>query len=206
MSPTNWVAYIFIFLAKGKKPAARHKEVKKQQHADKRHQASFPGLDKTPAAKPITMYDSVDVAQIPPNPEAVAGYVGGNWPTFNTLKQQFPKAKKLSIAVNAREDADCLDVEVGDATPNEVPQWVTRQWARGIRRPCIYANLSTMGDVVLRMQANGINRKHIRLWVAHYTNIAHIPPSGYNYDGCQWTSRAHGRNLDCSLLREDFFD
>jgi hypothetical protein len=30
----------------------------------------------------LTMFDSVTVSQIPAKAEAVAGYVGGHWPTF----------------------------------------------------------------------------------------------------------------------------
>jgi hypothetical protein len=64
----------------------------------------------------IQMFDSVDVATVPNNPQAVAGYVGGHWPTYNSLVQKFPKSHHLSIAVNSGEDAECLDIENGDAT------------------------------------------------------------------------------------------
>jgi hypothetical protein len=56
---------------------------------------------------------------IPKTAEAVAGYVGGHWPTYNQLVKDFPHAHKLSIAVFASEDADCLDIEKGDATPDQ---------------------------------------------------------------------------------------
>lgn len=152
-------------------------------------------------ARQFTMYDSTEVGQIPVTAEAVAGYVGGNWPTFGPLSQKFGKAKRLSIAVNAGEDAECLDVETGDATPAEAPAWVNRQKARGVARPVLYANFSTMPAVKAALASAGIPRSAVRLWVAEYTYTPHIP-SGY--DACQYTNRALGRNLDASLCNPGF--
>ena len=150
----------------------------------------------------LTMYDSVSVGQIPADAQAVAGYVGGNWPTYSSLERLHPDAHKLSIAVNAGEDADCLDVETGDATPADAPAWVRRQLARGVWRPCLYANASTMPAVVHALAQGGIARREIRLWVASYTGYPHIPNG---YDACQWTNTALGRNLDASLCSDTFF-
>lgn len=150
---------------------------------------------------PITMYDSTEPREIPPNPEAVAGYVGGHWPTYPELVARFPKAKRLSIAVNASENANCLDIESGDATPAEALAWCDRQHNRGVRRPCLYANLSTMPAV--KAAVGALPRSRYRLWVAHYTYVEHLPEG---YDACQWTDEAHGRNLDRSICKADFFD
>ncbi len=160
---------------------------------------------RAPAPVPVTaMFDSVDLAQFPPNPPAVAGYVGGYWPTYAALVRKFPKARHLSIAVNAGEDAECLDVETGDATPAQAPAWVRRQLSRGVKRPVVYANLSTMPAVVAALTGAGIARASVRLWVAQYAQpaVAHIPAG---CDACQWTDRAFGRNLDQSLLHPSFF-
>src|ERR1035438_1080131 len=62
-------------------------------------------IKEAEAPKTVRMYDSVDLNEFPPNPEAVAGYVGGKWPTYAPLVKKFPKAHHLSIAVNAAEDA-----------------------------------------------------------------------------------------------------
>ncbi len=151
-----------------------------------------------PARKPqFAMFDSVDLSQVPQSAQAVAGYVGGKWPTYGEAVKRFPNAKHLSIAINATEDAECLDVETGDATPAEAPAWVHRQQSRGVRRPVLYANFSTMPQVVGALKGAGINPLlDVRLWVAHYTYVPHIP---LGYDACQWTDRAMGRNLDQSL-------
>jgi hypothetical protein len=150
----------------------------------------------------FVMYDSITVGDIPASAPAVAGYAGGAWPTFHELAGRFPRAHRLSIAVNSGEDADCLDIENGDATPAEAPGWFHRQKARGVDRPCFYASLSVMPAVVAALGRAGIQRHEYRLWAAHYTYVPHIEPG---YDACQWTDRALGRNLDESLCVDDFF-
>jgi hypothetical protein len=92
---------------------------------------------KLDANRPTVMYDSVTVSAIPANAQAVAGYTAGRFLTFPTLVKQFPKARKLSIAVASRFDAECLDVEPGDATPDVAAGWVKRQQARGVKRPVV---------------------------------------------------------------------
>ena len=151
---------------------------------------------------PKTMYDSVNLAMIPPDAQAVAGYVGGSWPTYGKLAASFPLAHRLSIAVNAAETAECLDVEQGDAQPSDAPAWVERMEKAGIWKPCLYANLSTMPLVLSALHQAGINRERVRLWVAHYTGTPTLPAG---FDACQWTNHAQGRDLDESLVADDFF-
>jgi len=158
----------------------------------------------------ITMYDSIDVSQIPGDAQAVAGYVGGSWPTFASLAAKFPNAQRLSIAVNSGEDADCLDIEPGNATAGDVPGWFARQRARGVARPCLYASVSTMGSLLGVLRLAGISRSSVRLWAAHYAGQHICGPGSCGQvsvpmDGCQWTSTALGRNLDESLLVDGFF-
>jgi hypothetical protein len=135
--------------------------------------------------------------------DAVAGYVGGSWPDYNQMVALFPHDYHLSIAINASEDADCLDIERGDAVPDQAPAWVRRQHARGIRRPALYTSMSVMPVVEGALGGAGIPRTAYRLWVADWTGVAHIP-SGF--DACQWTDHYAGRNLDASLCLDDFFD
>lgn len=158
------------------------------------------------------MFDSVTVSEIPSSANAVAGYVGGIYPTdsHNALVRRFPHAHVLSIAVNAEENAECLDVERGDATPDQAPAWFRRQRSRGVARPALYASLSALDGLMGIMRDAGIARHEYRVWSAHYTFEAHI--CGVNCglspaaDGTQWTDKALGRNLDESLLNSGFFD
>lgn len=159
----------------------------------------------------ITMYDSIDLSQIPENADAVAGYVGGRWPTFNALGEGWPHAHRLSVAVFASEDAVCLDVEKGDAIPEQAPPWVGRQLARGVKRPVVYSSLSQMQEVISNLVHSGILRSQFRVWTAHYTGHSHLcsPMCGFGFrdhaDATQYYDHALGRNLDVSICAEGFF-
>lgn len=162
--------------------------------------------------KQITMYDSVDLRQIPSGAAAVAGYVGGHWPTFGTLAAEWPNSThKLSIAVNASEDAECLDVERGDASIDQAAAWVKRQHARGIKKPVVYTSVSQASLLLRALGRAGITRSQVRLWTAHYTFKAHRCSAvcGFGFasraDATQYTDHALGRNLDASLCSPTFF-
>jgi hypothetical protein len=155
------------------------------------------------------MFDSVTTSEIPRSANAVAGYVGGKWPTYATLKREFPHAHVLSIAVNAGENAECLDVEPGDAVAAQAPAWYRRQRARGVERPVLYTSLSNVPALEEAMRSSGVARHEYRLWSAHYTFHPHICGQACGLqvaaDGTQWTDRALNRNLDESLLNGAFF-
>lgn len=158
----------------------------------------------------LSMFDTIEVGTVPADPQAVAGYVGGNWPTYSELVQRFPHAHHLSIAVFPSEDADALDVEPGDASPAQAPDWTRRQHARGQARPVLYASRDTIPEVLSVLAGAGIARSSVRLWSAHYTYRPHIcgPHScgaGFEADATQWTDKALGRNLDESLCWDAFF-
>jgi len=159
----------------------------------------------------VTMYDSVTVGDIPGDATFVAGYVNGNFVTFQTLQQRFPRARRMSIAVSSHADADCLDVELGDATNAVAPGWVKRQMQRGVKRPVIYTQLSNAQALLNTLAAAGIKRSDIQLWTAHYTDKPHrcSPLCGFGLtttaDATQFTKHALGRNLDQSLCDDSFF-
>ena len=109
----------------------------------------------------ITMYDTIYNNQFPAGAQAYAAYVDGglgNQPNYAYIVNTFPKAEHLSIALSSSNNADALDVEAGAATPGEIPAWCTRQRQRGIQRPCIYANASTMQGSVLPVLSRGEDR------------------------------------------------
>ena len=159
------------------------------------------------------MFDSVDLSQIPADATALGCYVDGRFANSAEAADRFPHARILTIAVFAAHDADALDIEQGDATPGQAVGWYARQRARGIARPCLYASAFVMDtEVIPAIRAAGIGRQAVRLWAAHYNGSPHIcgPGSckelGIDADGTQWTDRAMGgRNLDQSLLADDFF-
>jgi hypothetical protein len=158
----------------------------------------------------FVMYDSVDVAEIPADAVAVAGYVGGRWPTYEKLAARFPHARRLSIAVSSAEDAECLDVERGDAEPGDAAAWVERQLARGLRRPVVYSSVSVAPAVLAALKRAGIERRAVRVWTAHYTGKPHRCTAACDRaftrvaDATQYDDRALGRNLDASLCAARF--
>jgi hypothetical protein len=167
------------------------------------------GVEGPPAAlltlapsSTATMYDTVTVSTVPHDPFALAGYTGGWWPTFGALTRTWPRAHTVSIAISARERADCLDVEPGDATAGDVPGWVRAEKRAGHPRPCVYSDWSEyVGQIRPVLERAGIHRSQVWEWDAHYTFTPHIDPG---FDGTQWTDRAFGRNLDASLVLRSF--
>lgn len=163
----------------------------------------------------MTMLDSVDVSVLLRGYPAYAGYVGGWWVTFPLLKQLFPKANLLSIAVNASEVAECLDVESGDATIAQAPAWFRMVTAAGVKYPVFYTSASNVNLLITFLSFNGIARDEYRIWSAHYAGQHICGPSTCAYtvsgivvaqcDGTQWTDRYKGLNIDASLLRRGFF-
>jgi hypothetical protein len=139
--------------------------------------------------------------------------VGGAWPTFHILIARFPRAQRLSIAVNSDENAQCLDIEPGDASPADAPAWVKRQRARGVKRPVVYASVSAMDTVLGELEAHGIDRGEVRIWTAHYGHGKHRcgphtcgEMHRTTADATQWRDDALGRTLDESTLSESFFN
>jgi len=156
------------------------------------------------------MFDDTNPNLIPKDALAVAGYVNGNYITWHTVLNKFPKAKHLAIAVTAGVDAECLDVERGDAIPSQAPAWVKRQITRGVHRPVVYTSASAVPVLLNALAKAGIHREDIRLWTAHYTGRAHIcgPSCGFgnfNADATQYTDRYAGKSLDASICGPNFF-
>ncbi len=154
----------------------------------------------------IRMFDTVTPAAIgrlaSTSPDAVAGYVDGRYRDLTQLENAYPGHHHMGIAVTARDDAECLDIETGDATPWDAPGWVRRQHARGVARPCLYANESTMPTVKVVLQRAGIERQAVRLWMAHYNGVTDVPAG---FDAHQYTDHWEGRNVDASMCLDDFF-
>ena len=152
------------------------------------------------------MFDSIDLTQIPKTAHAVAGYVGGAWPTdsHDALRAKFPHAFVVSIAVNGTERASFLDVENGDASVADVPNWLRDGINSGEVRPGIYGSQYTMN--ILKPLLIGIPRWKYRLWIASPNGLgaAQILLT-QGYGACQFDWNYLGRDLDASLCKPGFF-
>lgn len=173
--------------------------------------------------KPVTlyMYDDVNLSLIPKNAQAVAGYVGGRWPTYAKLHVSWPSAKHLSIAVTSRENADVLDVEKGDASPDQAASWIRRQTLRrkrgvkyNTRLPVVYTSISQGKSLLNLLDSSGLKYgKDFLYWSAHYDPAMgkHLcsPKCGFGMilhaHATQYTDKALGRSLDESIVSPGFF-
>jgi hypothetical protein len=116
------------------------------------------------------MYDACNYLNIPKGVMA-AGYLNGicKWPAAAWVK--FPQA--VQICTNPILNIGVvLDVETGDATPQNAPAWVAKRRAAGVD-PTVYMNASTWPAVIAAFKADGVTEPHY--WVAHYDGIATIP-------------------------------
>lgn len=120
-----------------------------------------------------TMHDSTTAADIPANAQIVAGYVSGRYRWSDPDWARFPRAIKVRIATQASvNDGHVLDVEPGDATPEQAPGWVRMRRAAGID-PTIYCNLSALPQVQAAFRSAGVPEPHY--WVARYDGVANLP-------------------------------
>ena len=152
----------------------------------------------------FTMYDSVDVTQIPNKPAAVAAYINGNFANIDAVRKRFPHARILTISVTGDVPADCYDIERGDYKPEDTPRLYQIAKDHNVWRPCFYAQLSGNMPMV-KDYLNLVNRMvrdAVRLWVAYYNGTPDLPDG---YDAHQFTNRALGRNLDESICNDRFF-
>lgn len=136
----------------------------------------------------LVMRDSIDAPLIPRDTPVVAGYGDGkfiwspNWRDGGNWFDLFPNSVKLVIAVFAQDAGDILDVETGDARPDQVPDWCARFNRPGRRAPTIYCNRATWPLVIDALASAGTNPAgpHVDWWIATLdgtTNVA-IPPGG----------------------------
>lgn len=160
------------------------------------------------------MYDDVNVSLMPKDAPAVAGYVGGKWRTYPAVRAGWPKAKHMSIAIAADEDADCLDIERLDATNAQAAAWIRHQQKLGVpnlTKPCVYTYLANAQALVNTLSKAGVKRSEYLLGTAHYTGVEHIcgPTCGLGFvekaDATQYTDRALGKSLDEWLCNPGFF-
>lgn len=127
-----------------------------------------------------TMYDalSTNLGDIPPNPEIVAGYIdAGPNPAAPPMTPEdwalFPGAIHVGIATQAAtNDGLVLDVERGDATPDQAPGWSTMRRFAGVD-PTVYCSADAVAGVLAAFDTFGV--AHPMLWVAAWNGDPSIP-------------------------------
>ena len=119
------------------------------------------------------MYDSVTVDCLPADATMIASYRDGRYANEAEVRRRFPDALVVTITVRGQSDADVIDCEQGDATPEEAAAWARRQLAKG-KTPTIYCSVSSWGQVRQAVAAAGITGQ-VCYWIAHYDNDPTLP-------------------------------
>lgn len=136
------------------------------------------------------MFDSTNGDNIPANAVLMAGYINGKWQSYYVMVSRFGATVTiLTITVKAHNPdgsyviADILDVENGDATPEEAPGWTNAM--RLLDRPIITPYCSRLGTWPATLAA--FKAQNIALpdfWIADQTNSPHLVPGSVV---TQWT-------------------
>jgi hypothetical protein len=122
------------------------------------------------------MYDAVTPANIPANAAMVAGYVDGRYAWSAADWARFPNAVHVPIAVFPTTNSGVvLDVEQGDATPQQAPGWVQMRRAAGVD-PTVYCSEDAWPAVRAAFTAAGVPQPHY--WVAAYPGEGAVIPVG----------------------------
>lgn len=123
------------------------------------------------------MYDAVEWQAIPDDSPLVAGYIDGRyaWPPEAWAKFKRQGRRAVGITVFASVLAgDVLDVEITDATPQQMPGWVLARRAGGAW-PTVYMNESTWPECRGAWAAQAPGHPEPPWWVAFYNFDAAIP-------------------------------
>lgn len=163
----------------------------------------------------IQMADSITPENLPGVYAAFLAYVDGHWPTAAKVRAMFPEADLLTLTVTGGiSAADGCDCESGDLTVPQAVAWASARLNGGAWRPVIYANASTMVDVLAYLPTAKVGRSRVRLLSAHYGEGIHVcgpatcKATPVDMDGTQWTDSAAGVGgtlIDLSSLNDDFF-
>lgn len=129
----------------------------------------------------LDMYDGINVLAAGihhdfPRVTKVAGYIDGRYRWTREEWDLFPHADHVHISVRAANDAgDVLDVEIGDATPEQTRGWIEKRKAAGLYRPTIYCSYSTV-PAVRAATGSYVLSVDYDIWVAKYDGTKTAPP------------------------------
>jgi hypothetical protein len=118
------------------------------------------------------MFDSTNPFDIPAQADMVAGYVDGAfaWPAGGW--ERFAHVPCVRIATSSlTNDGHVLDVEAGDATPEQAVQWVRMRRASGAH-PTIYCAFDSWSTVARAFTAAG--EPEPEWWIADWDNVKAI--------------------------------
>ena len=124
------------------------------------------------------MYDGINSDASPihvdfPQATKVAGYGNGTYEWVEGQWLLFPNAQHVVISVRAFHNyGDVLDVEFGDAAPNDTEAWIQMRKQAGLLMPSIYCNRSTL-PAVRAGTGRYVAGVDYDIWCADWTGTAH---------------------------------
>jgi hypothetical protein len=157
-----------------------------------------PAPAPAPPAQPSTIYDSVTPSSIPAGAQA-AVYSDGTYAATPTQVAGHPNT--LWIDTNgSNPKANVLDVEPGDATPQQAATWVQQKLSASPNDTAIvYTYRAEWGATQQAISALPQQmQSHVKWWIADPTGVPHIVPGS---DATQWY---WGQNYDQSLANPGF--
>jgi hypothetical protein len=120
-----------------------------------------------------TMYDACDYLRPPADAAMVAGYVSGGCQWSPAAWSAWSKAITVRIdTVAAIGTGVVLDVERGDATPEDAPNWCAQARQRGVT-PTVYCSQSNVAAVLAACKLHGVPAPLI--WMALWDGVAEVP-------------------------------
>lgn len=129
----------------------------------------------TTTVPPRRMFDGIasDAAVIPTTAQLVAGYVDGDYVWTAADWARFPNSVHVGIAVRSTTNAGIvLDVETGNASPEEAVNWVLLRRGAGAD-PTVYCGQSSWPSVQAAFATHDVPAPH--WWVASYDGNPAIP-------------------------------
>lgn len=151
------------------------------------------------------MADAIYIENLPTGLDAYGGYVAGSWPTYDALVAAFPTAKHLSITPFASYHADCLDIENGDATVADAPEWLGAWQPGNTPKPVLYTSAANLANLISTCTAAEVPRGSYLIWSAHYIGQHICGPDSCGYAQADGTQYADPGPIDESILSLAFF-
>ena len=151
-----------------------------------------------PAPQPTTIYDSVTPSSIPGGAKA-AVYSNGSYAA--SPSQVAGHANTLWIDTNgSNPKANALDVEPGDATPQQAGTWVQQKLTATPKQTAIVYTMLSQWDAT-KQAISALPpqmQSHVKWWIADPTGVNHVVPGS---DATQWY---WGQNYDITTANPGF--
>lgn len=151
-----------------------------------------------PAPQPTTIYDSVTPSSIPAGAQA-AVYSDGSYAASPSQVAGHPNT--LWIDTNgSNPNANALDVEPGDATPQQAASWVQQKLTGSPDQTAIVYTMRSewqaTKDAISALPPQ--MQSHVKWWIADPTGVNHVVPGS---DATQWY---WGQNYDVTTANPGF--